>query len=212
MKTKIVFLALCMVAFTTQSYSQIDSTKKTDEIKTLFQHKKGSNGGYASLWAGYSQIDHKDGFSFGVNAAWLIGHSIGIGIAGTGFSNDYYFGHTHGSNVKSLMGGYGGFFIEPVVVPKYPVHVSFPVLLGAGYAASMKSYYWSDWSSDYYMEEGAVFFVAEPGIDIELNLVKHLRLGVGAKYRFTLGEEMESYSKHALDGYTISLSLKFGKF
>jgi hypothetical protein len=212
MKTKILLISLLIASGSQYSFSQNDSTQKKDEIKTIFHRKKGSNGGYASLWVGYTQIDHKDGFAYGVNAAWLIGHSLGIGIAGAGFSNDYYLGHNSGSNVKSLMGGYGGFLIEPVIIPKYPVHVSFPVLLGAGYVASMNSYYWGDWENENYMEEGTIFMVVEPGIDIELNLLKHLRLGVGAKYRFTFGDGLDSYSKKVLDGYTLSLALKFGKF
>jgi hypothetical protein len=212
MKTVSVLLALFIAAGSLKAFAQNDSTKKTDEIKTIFHHKKGSNGGYASLWAGYTQIDNKDGFAYGVNAAWLIGHSVGFGIAGAGFSNDYYIGHNHGSNIRSVIGGYGGLLIEAVVFPRFPVHISFPVVLGAGGIASMNAYYWDDQDSEYYTEESDIFLVAEPGIDIELNLLKHLRLGLGAKYRFTSGVELERYSKSVLDGYTASLSLKFGKF
>ena len=212
MKTKIIVTLVLIITTFSLSFSQKDSTAKSDEIRTICNQKKCAHGGYASLWGGYTRIGKQDGFSYGLNAAWMIGHSVGIGLAATGFSNDYYIGHSHGSNGRSLVGAYGGLLIEPVVVPKFPVHVSFPVVLGAGGVVGMNSYYWSDWHSDYYAEEYDLFLVAEPGIDIELNLLKHLRLAVGAKYRFTSGVKLEEYSSKVLDGYTISLSLKFGKF
>jgi hypothetical protein len=212
MKSKIVIIALFIIGGYLPAFSQQDTTQSTDEIKIIFSQKKGSNGGYASIWTGYTQIDNKDAFAFGINAAYLIGHSVGIGIAGTGFTNDFYIGHEEGTNYKSLMGGYGGLFIEPIIFPKFPIHVSFPVVLGAGGIAAMNAYYWGDWDSEYYLEESEFFMVAEPGIDIELNMLKHLRLGLGAKYRFTSHLNLENYSKSLLDGLTVNFSVKFGKF
>ncbi|MCI0522234.1 MAG: hypothetical protein L0Y37_01125, partial [Bacteroidales bacterium] len=40
-----------------------------------------------------------------------------------------------------LVWGYGGFIIEPIVAPMYPVHVSFPILIGGGGI----SYVETDW-------------------------------------------------------------------
>jgi hypothetical protein len=212
MKIKSLIVFLLAIASFSVSFAQINESIKNDDIKTIFRHKKGSNGGYASLWVGYSPIANKDGFEYGINGAWLMGHSVGIGLAGTGFSNDYYVGHNHGSNVRSLVGGYGGLLFEPIVFPRFPVHISFPVVLGIGAIVSMNSYYWEDWDSEYYTDDSDLFLIAQPGLDIELNLLKHMRLGLGAKYRFTTGAGLSGYSRSVLDGYTCSLSLKFGKF
>lgn len=190
---------------------QSDSTRK-DELKTLFKKTGKTYGGYFTLNAGYTQINGHDGFDYGFSAACLIGHSLGIGIAGSGFSNEYFLDHPSGSNYQSLQGGYGGFFIEPVIFPKFPVHVSFPVLLGVGGVAQMDAYYWGNFDYEYYYEDADFFFVAEPGMDIELNLVKHVRLGVGAKYRITTATHLESFAGNALNGFSANLSLKFGKF
>ncbi len=205
-----IFLFLASCTAIAQNNQQTDG--KSDEIKTLFKKTKHSNGGYGTLMGGYTQIDGKGGFCYGFNGAWMIGHSVGLGIAGSGFSNEYFIGHQAGSHYKSLQGGYGGLFIEPVIFPKFPVHVSFPVILGVGAAVQMDAYYWDSFEYDYSYEDADLFFVAEPGVDIELNLVKHLRLGLGAKYRFTSSTILQGFDRDALNGYSVNLSLKFGKF
>jgi hypothetical protein len=212
MKAKILLVLLIASTTFSSSLAQKEEKQKSDEIKTIFKHTKGSNGGYANLWAGYTQIDNEDGFSCGLNVSGLIAHSLGIGLAIEGFSNDYYMGHETGSNFNSLMGVYGGLLIEPIVFPRFPVHFSFPVVLGLGGVVSVKSFHWKDWDSDSYLEDSDLYLIAEPGLDIELNLLKHMRLALGAKYRFTTGTWIDGYSRSVLKGYTFSLSLKFGKF
>jgi hypothetical protein len=215
MKNRLIIATFILMTFAASAIAQENQDGQKDnkdEIKTIFHHKKHSTGGYASLTAGYTQVNGKSGYCYGFNAACMIGHNVGIGIAGSGFSNDLFLDHNSGSNYQSLQGGYGGFFIEPVIFPKFPVHVSFPIILGMGGVAHMNAYYWDNFDYEYYYEESDVFFLAEPGLDIELNLVKHLRLGIGAKYRFTTATHLEGYSANALNGFSINMSLKFGKF
>lgn len=214
MKTiKITLLFLFMfAAFNTTAQEETQEPAKNDEIKTLFKKTNRSHGFYGSLMAGYTQIDGKNGFCYGFNVARMIGHSLGIGMAGSGFSNEYFLGHQTGAHYQSLQGGYGGFFIEPSIFPKFPVHVSFPVLLGIGGVVQMDAWYWDQFDYDYAYEDADLFFVAEPGLDIELNLLKHLRLGIGAKYRFTTHTILQGIQQDALNGYSVNMSLKFGKF
>ncbi len=200
----VLSLPLCLSA-------QQDSLGKK-EIKTLLKGGKGEKGGYATLWAGYSSINGHDGFSYGLNAAVLLGHSFGIGVAGSGFSNEYFFDHPSGANYQSLQGGYGGLLLEPVIFPRFPVHVSFPVVIGIGAVAQMDAYYWGSFDYEYYYRDADLFFVAEPGIDLEVNLVKHLRLAVGAKYRITSPTQLPSFANDALNGFSVNLAMKFGKF
>jgi hypothetical protein len=51
-----------------------------------------------------------------------------------------------------------------------------------------------------------------PGIEIEFNVVKFMRIGLGGYYRYTSGLNLEKTGEHIMDGFSAGLSLKFGKF
>jgi len=212
-KTFLLFAVITLI--TGISYSQVnkkDSTKKTDEIKTVFGNKKISHGGYGALTIGYSQIDGQDAFITGARGSWVIGHSFALGLGGIGFANDLYINNSPGSQKYSLEGGYGGLILEPILLPKFPVHLSFPVLLGAGGVAYINSSYYDNFENDFYVEDSDAFFIAEPGVELEMNLLKFIRLAVGASYRFTSDVHLDSKPNDVLNGYNATFTLKFGKF
>ncbi|MCD4705447.1 hypothetical protein K8R66_05225, partial [bacterium] len=116
---------------------------------------------------------------------------------------------------------------EPIIWAKHVVHVSFPVLVGAGGVSLLEDkYYLNKWEDDYYYESLAsqAYFVVEPGVEVEFNMVKFLRIGLGAYYRYTSdvaltyikydhqNGDTKITKKPELSGFSFGLSLKFGKF
>ena len=193
------------------SYSQdslsVKQDKKDDGIKTIFGKTK-SHGGYLGLSCDYTQLNNNDGIMMGGQLGWIINHSFVIGVAGYGFMSDYVDYSV--DNYPQISGGYGGLYFESIVFPKFPVHVSFPVLLGVGGATSYSSFTNDDWS--YYADDSDAFLVAEPGVNIELNMLKFFKIAFGAKYRFTSELYMPNIDKEALNGLSAGITLKFGKF
>ena len=63
-----------------------------------------------------------------------------------------------------------------------------------------------------YHDDFQAFFVLEPGIDLEINLVKLVKLGLGASYRYTSDVPLPATSKDALHGFNASMSIKVGVF
>jgi hypothetical protein len=204
----LLFFAVALIAGNTFAQKN-DSLKKSDEIKTIFGNKKVSHGGYGAFTIGYSQIDNKDAFITGGRGMWIINHSFGIGLGGVGFGNDLYIDNNSGSQNYSLGGGYGGLILEPVLFPKFPIHLSFPVLLGAGGVANVKST-WDEFDS--YIEDSDAFLVAEPGIELEMNLLKFVRLALCTSYRFTSDVHISNKKSDVLNGLNFGLTMKFGKF
>jgi len=211
----------------------ISLNAQDNEMKTLFKKSedgKGvSHGGYGSFSIGYSQIDGKDAIQLGGRAAWIANHRFALGLAGYGFFNslDEGSGTFNDPSNYSLTGGYGGIFFEPIILPNSPVHVSFPILLGVGGVSAINT---EDWANDYnnhsvnYYDTDA-FVVAEPGVDVEFNIVKFFRVAIGASYRFTNGvnlrykyldnnlqEQIITVDKNALDSFTFNIGFKFGWF
>ena len=87
------------------------------------------SGFYGAFTIGYSEIEDRQAVIFGGRFEWIAGHSIGIGFGGTGFINENHYEPALNSNVF-LTGGYGGIYIEPILMPNYPVHLSFPIIAG----------------------------------------------------------------------------------
>ena len=224
-KTILLFMAIIVGAI---GMAQENDSKSTQEYRTLFNSDKITHGGYGAVLLNYSQIDGKDAFLAGMRGMWLINHGIGIGIGGYGFVNDLKFEqHSVDGNQSeySLAGGYGGLVIEPIIGAKHPVHVSIPVLIGAGGVALIRDYRkpYPPYHDEYYpySEDADAFFVFEPGVEVEFNMVKFLRIGLGAYYRYTSNVSLSQwnyvdnmYEDHSPDmkGFSFGLSLKFGKF
>ena len=76
-------------------------------------------------------IDNRNAVLVGGRLSLIASHCVGIGIGGTGFLNEFHYEPSLDRQV-SLTGGYGGMYIEPILLPRFPVHLSFPVLFGAG--------------------------------------------------------------------------------
>jgi len=212
-KTIFTLVVLTMLAgISIAQNTKNDSLKKDDGIKTIFGNKKISHGGYGAFTIGYSMIDNKDAFITGGRGAWIIGHSFAIGLGGYGFGNDLYIDNVTGSQEYSLEGGYGGLILEPIVLPKFPIHLSFPVLIGAGGVAYLRSTYWDEFDPDVNIEDSDAYLVAEPGVELEMNLIKFVRLALGASYRFTSDIHLLGKKHDILNGYNLGFTLKFGKF
>ena len=220
MKTKILLLIALMIA-------SVITFAQDDQMQTVFGSgdDKIDHGGYGAFTMGYTQIDDKDALLMGGRAGWLIDHHFTIGLAGYGFFNDINETSNYDMSRYTLAGGYGGLFLEPIIAPNFPVHVAIPILIGAGGASAFNDDYWNSYESTYYYD-GAAFFVFEPGLEVELNLVKFFRIGLGASYRYTSNLDL-TYSYYddieheymstridsdALRGMNYFVTLKFGWF
>ncbi len=172
-----------------------------------------TGGGYGAFTAGYSTIQDRHAYEFGFRGMWVINHSIALGFGGTGFANQAMYNSSSGSD-NFLTGGYGGFIIEPIVAPMYPVHIAFPILIGGGGI----SYVETDWEEfDNFVAATDFFMLIQPGAEIELNVTRFFRIGLGASYRFPTDfnattTETPELSPQDLKGFSYSLSFKFGRF
>jgi hypothetical protein len=210
---KSVIVSAFIILICSVSFSQSDdSTKKNEEFKTLFGHNR-AGGAYGAFTVGYTEINDKQAVIFGGKFEWISAHSLGFGFGGNGFINEYHYDVNLGRDVF-LTGGYGGIIIEPILMPNYPVHLSFPVLLGAGgisYITKETQYYHN------IVEDSEAFLVAEPSAEIEINITRNFRLAFGATYKFTTRFDVgttgtSTVGSEALEGWSYMMTFKFGRF
>lgn len=240
MKTKAIFTLL--LAFFSVIYLQAQDGD--EEMKMLFKKKdktgsenqKMANGGYGSFSVGYTQIDGKDAILIGGRAAWIANHRFALGLAGRGFFNSMNSNKEYNPNYSpnmdpnySLAGGYGGIFFEPIIAWNAPVHVSFPILIGAGGVTAAPTdwrSYDSYYGNNYYYNADA-FFVFEPGVDVEFNITRFFKIALGGSYRLTndislyyeyyqdpadLNPQVVKIPSNALRNFNVDISFKFGWF
>jgi hypothetical protein len=211
-KTLLIASMLIVVSLITFSQEPEFEYYKNREMKTLLGHDRGG-GGYCSFSTGYSTINNMDAIMFGGRFSWMASHSMGIGMGATGFMNEFHYEPSIDRDVF-LTGGYGGLYIEPIIFPRLPVHLSFPVLLGFGGISFISVD--NDFNENF-LEDSKAFLLIEPAAEFELNLTRFLRLAVGASYRLPTPFDVGlpgSYSIDVKSLRTLSyiVTLKLGKF
>jgi hypothetical protein len=185
---------------------------KSQEIKTLFGRNR-SGGFYGSFTTGYTSVDNENALLFGGRFSWLANHSIGIGIGAMGFINEYHYDANLDKDVF-LAGGYGGLYLEPILFPRFPIHLSFPTLFGAGGVSYVSDNFNYDGN---FVEDSEAFLIIEPSAEIELNLTKFCRLAFGVSFRFPSSFDVglsgsPVATAQSLKGISYGITFKFGKF
>ena len=215
--TMVVLLALALPAVVAQEPEEENPQEKQEQnpgnVQTLFVPHSGS-GGYGAFTIGYSKINGQDALLMGGRGEWVIGHGFGLGLGGYGFINDPIY-HPIDDLNYALAGGYGGLIMEPILFGWFPVHLSFPILIGAGGVAN------TAYSADYYdpyeyydgwMVGSAAFFVAEFTAEVEFNLVRFFRLAIFGSYRYTSDINIATIPTNAIRGWSGGMTFKFGSF
>jgi hypothetical protein len=148
-----------------------------------------------------------------------VNHSFSIGLSGKGWCNreGLYYPDVTDTAGAYLEGGYGGLLLEYTLFPKSAVHLTFPVVIGAGGATYVTDYDYHEGNhnanDDWYKTlDTDAFFVIEPGIRAEVNVFKFMRLDAGVSYRYTNGLELINTPDNLMNNFTASVGLKFGKF
>ena len=215
--------ALSMFAQDTQTTT---TSASTSEIHTLFTKGNGTckipHGYFIELNGEYARFGHKSEFLPGMSMGIILNHHWTIGITGNFLNDpDRVTGH-HNSGHDSisvrhksgLNGGYGGLLLEYILLPQSKFHVSFPLMIGGGYVYHSHYGNLND-STDTQNKEyhhGTHFFVIEPGVKLEVNLIKHLRIDLGISYRYSPEKDHLATSPDMVNQLTAKLAFMFGKF
>lgn len=220
---RILFTIVLFGSIVLSAKAQTDSIQyeepQQNEMKTVFG-KINSHGFYVDAACRYSQINGDHAYMSGGKVAWLMNHNFALGVAGYSFMTQYQEDAMKNYNEYRLSGGYGGLLLEGTFFYRSPVHVTVPVVIGAGGGAYTQKRYYEDYGI-IGAEDVDAFFVIEPGLEVEFNILSFFRLGLGAYYRYATPLEMTYYNtgnalsaveSDALNGMSYGITLKFGKF
>lgn len=219
MKLQFIFIGL-LLALVLNSQAQntiIIDNAQDDEVKTLLNNNGDiDHGFYCSFNIGYSPINNTNALVSGGRLGWIINHGLALGFAGVGFASDIsnydealeddeYTG-------DGLTGGYGGLFVEPIIMPLQPIHFSFPVLFATGGVTRVDDLWDNDYQYNYERNYYDLIWVVEPGIDVEVTLTKWFRLAGYFTYRFAWDVDIPEVENNDLSSWSSGIRFKFGIF
>lgn len=144
------------------------------------------------------------------------GHMMGGG--GAVLLNDFFFGG-YGLGLTNaipdyvnmynpddrLSLGHGGFWLGYILFGDRPIHVTVSSLIGWGEFGIIQS-------GEYYSYARDNIFVLAPTVEVELNLTRYFRIGVGATYNLYTMVDLQGYRSSDLSAPGGFLSFKFGWF
>jgi hypothetical protein len=210
-------LLLITIFFVVSAFSQNrdENPQGSQDLHTLMG-RNNTVGGYFNLNMHYTEIEERDAFMFGIKGGMIMGRLITLGLSGTVFFNDTYYNEVQNVHY-SISGAYGGVFFEPIVMPKLPVHVAFPIMVGAGGLAIVNVNKDRDWGDKRNVDATDAFMIIEPGIEVELNVTRFFRFSIGTHYRYTTGVDIEGIDycdipSDIFQGFSGGVSFKFGRF
>lgn len=212
MKRLSAILALSLFMFTSLASAQ--------EQETLFSSPV-EHGGFGGVVSKLTPIRGEMAYMVGGYGGWLIDHRLMLGLGGYGLVTNVR-ATTQAEQAYSPFGeplyvefGYGGLMFEYILAPHKLVHVNAQVLIGAGGVNYREDWYDNMLDDNHARRYGRTeaLFVAEPAVNVELNLTEWMRLSAGASYRFVNGVDgLIGLENKDLSGASGQLALKFGAF
>jgi hypothetical protein len=213
----LTLIIIFMVSFSAVSQRYIDTNDPNkEEIKSLLSKGNDLNGfGGADLKI--SDFKGERGLLVGAYGGLIINRKYLFGLAGYGIVTKVEFEgvvpNQPGTKNLNLHGGYGGVLVGASIAPKEVIHISIPILLGAGaFEVVDNNFFTNNLPDSEFTIENSVFFVLEPGIEVEFNVSKNFRLGFGATYRYITGTELTNISDEDVTGGVAMISFRFGRF
>lgn len=189
--------------------------QSTGEVKTIFH--AGPSGGYGAISNKFTSVYGNFANMPEVYGGWFINKKFLIGIGGGATTN--YIPVALAESVAptkrmSYLYGQAGLVNEFVLASNSPIHPVIHWFNGAGFSLQYERPEWNDLESANYSQEAEDlhwFYITEPGIQLELNLFKWMRLSPGFSYRVAFDNTTRSVNKD-VSGPSASITLKFGKF
>jgi hypothetical protein len=210
---KFLFLLFAVSLFAAKTNAQ-------DTVRTLIHPTKIRNFGlYIAPEFQYGQSNATLNSYVGNSTMIIFNKRFALGVAGYRSVTDAF--SPKGVTPLVMRTAFGGGKIEYTLRPDAVVHVSFPLLIGAGFARVDSANVRRgrddnrhDFDDNETNSNKAQFFVVQPGINLETNLLRNIKIFAGVNYRITskIGTTTTIVPTDALQGFGMSAGVRMGIF
>ena len=183
----------------------------SDEAKSIFSGGSEIKG-FGAFEMKLTPIADKTSLFIGAKGGVNVNKYFMLGLAGYGLASGTDIPGEIPPKDLRLNGGYGGLLVGFNIFPREVVHLSIPIVFGAGKMYLTDPTFFSGNSDSDYTIENSSFMVVEPGANLVFNVTSFFRLGMGASYRYVQGLSLTNLTDEQLLGWAINLNLKFGSF
>lgn len=218
MKTRFKLSLITLFALiTSTSFGQDDQSGKNDAIKTLWKNSSlRASGGYGALTNKFTNIRGQSANLVEVYGGWYINHKFLIGLEGAAVTNDIrvpdQYSVIPGERMSYEYGQFG-LMTEYTMNSNSIFHLSFQLMSGAGFTTQYVRHNNDSYDNHHDFEHDTNWlFVAEPGLKLEVNVVKWLRFCPGISYRAAFGSDARGLTASDISGASANVTLKFGRF
>ncbi len=181
-----------------------------EEIKALFS-KENEIKGFGGVDFNVTDLYKERSLLLGAYGGAIINRHVMFGLAGYGIATENQFQGASNA-MLNIEGGYGGLYLGGIIFPNEVVHLTIPVLFGAGTFHIVDKQYFPGAFDKEYVLESTAFFVVQPSAQLEVNITQFLRLGVGATYRLIRGSDLRNISDDELTNWGGVCSIRLGRF
>lgn len=206
---------ICLMVVAVPTWAQEDYEEDDDNIKTIFS-KEAKATGFGAFDMTLTSMNDRFALLLGGHGGLIFNKKIMLGFGGYGITTPVKFDGIDPSEPLELSGGYGGLVTGYIWNPLEVFHVSIPLFIGIGGMNVDEAGFIFDPDNPFLDRtiENSMFVVLEPGIQMEVNITKWFRMGMGLSYRFTEGLDLprNQITDEDISGLSGNLSFKFGGF
>jgi hypothetical protein len=192
-----------------------NSAFSQDTTRTLFSTPKiNTLGLYVAPEYQFGQIQNELTHLSGFSAMAIVNKKLSVGVS----MNRTLVRDFSPKDVSPLYlkANYGGLKIEYTMNPNSLVHISFPLMVGMGMASTDSIAGSGIVPGPYRIRRNTPdnrFFMVQPGVQVEVNLMKYAKAYVGAQYRFAFDTgNSTTLNVNTLKGFGVYAGLKIGLF
>ena len=187
------------------------------EVQTLFRGSSPS-GGYGAISNKFTHIAGQYANVAEVYGGWFIKRKFLLGVGAAASTNNIsvpkQFSTAPLTNMSWQYGQFG-LVTEYVFWSNRVVHFNVSLFNGGGFTVQYERERWDHWDDNYdddLEHDENFFYVMEPGVQLEVNVLKWLRLSPGISYRKTFGSDGIGLDDDALSDWSYNIALKIGRF
>lgn len=207
-------ILLALTALTSFAFAQEE---------TLFGDRNVRFGGFGSPMVYYTSFNGESSALVGGQGALVINKAVYLGLGGFGFAThpDAGLATMDGAlRDTDFEGGYGGALIGTILRSDDLIHSTADVLIGGGAVNRVRDEAFrhhdedSDWNShrDRWEVQTDGYFVVQPMAHVEVNLLRWMRMDLGAGYRLVSGVSRFGLSNSDVSGVVAGGGFRFGRF
>ena len=176
---------------------------KKEQMQTLFGFDSKITGS-GTLDTKLTRLNDSDAIIIGAHGGVIFNSFFYFGIGAYSTVTNNSFPGVFPKETLDMHMGYTGFMMGFNFMPTKVVHLSTPLFVGVGNLSLEHN--------DVFVENSA-FLLVEPGLQLEINVVNFMKLGLGVGYRMVHGANLRNeITDGELSNWSGNFSVTFGKF